>query len=124
MNKTPIIQSASLNYTSIQKSNKYQVTDIKFEYSYVPLSSAKRDGEDSSSELDRYEANLTKVSEAIMRSRAGIKDPSKPIGSFLFLGPTGVGKTELAKSLAASLFDDETHPNRQSHTCARLGRTY
>jgi len=55
----------SLNYTSIQKSNKYQVTDIKFEYSYVPLSSAKRDGEDSSSELDRYEANLTKVSEAM-----------------------------------------------------------
>lgn len=52
---------------------------------------------------------VTKVSEAIMRSKAGIKDPSKPIGSFLFLGPTGVGKTELAKSLAASLFDDETN---------------
>ena len=47
------------------------------------------------------------VSEAIMRSRAGISDPKKPIGSFLFLGPTGVGKTELAKSLAESLFDDE-----------------
>ncbi len=52
---------------------------------------------------------VTKVSEAIMRSKAGIKDPSKPIGSFLFLGPTGVGKTELAKSLAASLFDDENN---------------
>ena len=50
---------------------------------------------------------VTKVSEAIIRSKAGIKDPSKPIGSFLFLGPTGVGKTELAKALAASLFDDE-----------------
>lgn len=50
---------------------------------------------------------VTKVSEAILRSKAGIKDPSKPIGSFLFLGPTGVGKTELAKSLAASLFDNE-----------------
>ncbi|MCQ2536176.1 MAG: ATP-dependent chaperone ClpB [Lachnospiraceae bacterium] len=50
---------------------------------------------------------VTLVSEAIIRSKAGIKDPSKPIGSFLFLGPTGVGKTELAKSLAASLFDDE-----------------
>ena len=50
---------------------------------------------------------VEKVSEAIMRSRAGIGDPSKPIGSFLFLGPTGVGKTELAKSLAESLFDDE-----------------
>ncbi len=51
---------------------------------------------------------VTKVSEAIIRSRAGIKDPKKPIGSFLFLGPTGVGKTELAKSLAYSLFDDES----------------
>ena len=52
---------------------------------------------------------VTKVSEAIIRSKAGIKDPSKPIGSFLFLGPTGVGKTELAKALAQSLFDDENN---------------
>ena len=52
---------------------------------------------------------VTKVTEAIIRSKAGIKDPTKPIGSFLFLGPTGVGKTELAKALAASLFDDETN---------------
>ena len=51
---------------------------------------------------------VDKVAEAIQRSKAGIKDPSKPIGSFLFLGPTGVGKTELAKSLAAALFDDES----------------
>ncbi len=50
---------------------------------------------------------VTKVSEAIIRSKAGIKDPKKPIGSFLFLGPTGVGKTELAKALAESMFDDE-----------------
>ena len=50
---------------------------------------------------------VEKVTEAIMRSRAGISDPSKPIGSFMFLGPTGVGKTELAKALAESLFDDE-----------------
>ncbi len=50
---------------------------------------------------------VTKVSEAILRSRAGISDPNRPIGSFLFLGPTGVGKTELAKALAESLFDDE-----------------
>ena len=50
---------------------------------------------------------VTKVSEAILRSKAGIKDPTKPIGSFMFLGPTGVGKTELAKALAQALFDDE-----------------
>ena len=50
---------------------------------------------------------VTKVSEAILRSRAGIQDPDRPIGSFLFLGPTGVGKTELAKALAEALFDDE-----------------
>ncbi len=55
------------------------------------------------------EEGVTKVAEAIMRSKAGIKDPAKPIGSFLFLGPTGVGKTELAKSLAAALFDDESN---------------
>jgi len=52
---------------------------------------------------------VTKVTEAIIRSKAGIKDPTKPIGSFLFLGPTGVGKTELAKTLAESLFDDESN---------------
>ena len=52
---------------------------------------------------------VTKVTEAIIRSKAGIKDPTKPIGSFLFLGPTGVGKTELAKALANSLFDDESN---------------
>ena len=52
---------------------------------------------------------VEKVTDAIIRSKAGIKDPTKPIGSFLFLGPTGVGKTELAKALAASLFDDENN---------------
>ena len=52
---------------------------------------------------------VTKVTEAIIRSKAGIKDPAKPIGSFMFLGPTGVGKTELAKTLAEALFDDENN---------------
>ncbi len=52
---------------------------------------------------------VTKVTEAIIRSKAGIKDPTKPIGSFMFLGPTGVGKTELAKALAENLFDDESN---------------
>lgn len=55
------------------------------------------------------EDGVTKVTEAIIRSKAGIKDPNKPIGSFLFLGPTGVGKTELAKSLAECLFDNESN---------------
>ena len=67
------------------------------------------------------------VSEAIIRSRAGIKDPNRPIGSFIFLGPTGVGKTEVAKTLAEELFDDERHMVRidmseymESHSVARL----
>ena len=67
------------------------------------------------------------VTEAIIRSKAGIKDPTKPIGSFLFLGPTGVGKTELAKTLAASLFDDESNMVRidmseymEKHSVSRL----
>jgi ATP-dependent Clp protease ATP-binding subunit ClpB len=70
---------------------------------------------------------VTKVTEAIIRSKAGIKDPSKPIGSFLFLGPTGVGKTELAKALAAALFDDEDNMVRidmseymEKHSVSRL----
>ena len=67
------------------------------------------------------------VSDAIKRARAGIKDPNKPIGSFIFLGPTGVGKTEVAKSLAYELFDDERHMVRidmseymEAHSVARL----
>ena len=67
------------------------------------------------------------VSEAIIRARAGIKDPNRPIGSFIFLGPTGVGKTEVAKSLAYELFDDERHMVRidmseymEPHSVARL----
>ena len=70
---------------------------------------------------------VTKVTEAIIRSKAGIKDPAKPIGSFLFLGPTGVGKTELAKALAEALFDDENNMVRidmseymEKHSVSRL----
>ncbi|MBR4207267.1 MAG: ATP-dependent chaperone ClpB [Lachnospiraceae bacterium] len=70
---------------------------------------------------------VTKVSEAIIRSKAGIKDPGRPIGSFLFLGPTGVGKTELAKALAEALFDDEKNIVRidmseymEKHSVSRL----
>jgi len=70
---------------------------------------------------------VSRVSEAIIRSKAGIKNPSKPIGSFMFLGPTGVGKTELAKALAGALFDDEKNMVRidmseymEKHSVARL----
>lgn len=70
---------------------------------------------------------VTKVSEAILRSRAGISDPNRPIGSFMFLGPTGVGKTELSKALAESLFDDEQNMIRidmseymEKHSVSRL----
>ncbi len=70
---------------------------------------------------------LKLVSEAIIRARAGIKDPNRPIGSFIFLGPTGVGKTEVARSLAYELFDDERHMIRidmseymEAHSVARL----
>ncbi len=76
--------------------------------------------------IDQEEA-VTAVSEAIRRSRAGLKDPKRPIGSFMFLGPTGVGKTELARSLAWFLFDDETAMVRldmseyqEKHTVSRL----
>ncbi len=70
---------------------------------------------------------VTAVADAVVRARSGIKDPNRPIGSFLFLGPTGVGKTELARALAATLFDDETNLIRidmseymEKHTVARL----
>lgn len=73
------------------------------------------------------EEGVSKVADAILRSKAGIKDPTKPIGSFLFLGPTGVGKTELAKSLAEALFDNEQNMVRidmseymEKHSVARL----
>ncbi|MBE5922327.1 MAG: ATP-dependent chaperone ClpB [Lachnospiraceae bacterium] len=73
------------------------------------------------------ESGVALVSEAILRSKAGIKDPTKPIGSFLFLGPTGVGKTELAKALAQNLFDDEQNMVRidmseymEKHSVSRL----
>ena len=76
--------------------------------------------------IGQYEG-VEKVTEAIIRSKAGIKDPTKPIGSFLFLGPTGVGKTELAKALAQALFDDESNMVRidmseymEKHSVARL----
>ena len=73
------------------------------------------------------EQAVTAVADAVLRARSGIKDPNRPIGSFLFLGPTGVGKTELARALSVTLFDDESNLIRidmseymEKHTVARL----
>ncbi len=84
-------------------------------------------GEELHKRVVGQEEGVDKVSDAILRSKAGIKDPTKPIGSFLFLGPTGVGKTELAKALAENLFDNERNMVRidmseymEKHSVARL----
>jgi ATP-dependent Clp protease ATP-binding subunit ClpB len=84
-------------------------------------------GEELHKRVVGQEEGVDKVSDAILRSKAGIKDPTKPIGSFLFLGPTGVGKTELAKALAENLFDNEHNIVRidmseymEKHSVARL----
>ena len=72
----------SLNYTSIQKSNKYQITDIAYEYTFIPLSSSKRDGEDNASDFDRYEANMIKTSEALyLQSKVNCKMTTNKIES-------------------------------------------
>ncbi|HWJ02053.1 MAG TPA: AAA family ATPase, partial [Verrucomicrobiae bacterium] len=84
-------------------------------------------GEDLHKRVIGQEEAVQAVADAVIRARAGIKDPNRPIGSFIFLGPTGVGKTELAKALAQSLFDDERNMIRldmseymEKHTVARL----
>ncbi len=92
-----------------------QIEKIVSRWTGIPLSRLKegerakllRLGEQLHKRVVGQEEAVKKVSEAILRARAGISDPNRPIGSFLFLGPTGVGKTELAKSLAENLFDDE-----------------
>ena len=92
-----------------------EIAEIVSRWSSVPVSKLMEGEREKVLHLDSIlhkrvigqDEAVRKVSDAILRSRAGIKDPSKPIGSFLFLGPTGVGKTELAKSLAEALFDDE-----------------
>lgn len=94
-----------------------EISKIISRWTGIPVSKLTESERNKTLHLDKelhkrvigQEEAVTKVSEAIMRSKAGIKDPQKPIGSFLFLGPTGVGKTELAKVLAESLFDDESN---------------
>ena len=92
-----------------------EISDIVSKWTGIPVSKLMEGEREKILHLDEYlhkrvigqDEAVQRVTEAILRSRAGIADPNRPIGSFLFLGPTGVGKTELAKSLAECLFDDE-----------------
>ncbi len=94
-----------------------EITKIVSRWTGIPLSKLTESERNKTLNLDRelhkkvvgQDEGVEKVTEAIIRSRAGIKDPNRPIGSFLFLGPTGVGKTQLAKALAGALFDDESN---------------
>ena len=100
-----------------EKVSEDEISRIVSRWTGIPVSKLTESERNKTLHLDEelhkrvigQDEGVTKVTEAIIRSKAGIKDPSKPIGSFLFLGPTGVGKTELAKALAASLFDDENN---------------
>ena len=103
-----------------------EIAKIVSRWSGVPVSKLMEGERDKLLHLDDIlhhrvigqDAAVSKVADAILRSRAGIKDPRRPIGSFLFLGPTGVGKTELAKALAEALFDDEH--NMEKYSVSRL----
>lgn len=98
-----------------EKVSEEEIAKIISRWTGIPIAKLTESQREKTLHLDQelhkkvigQEEGVTKVTEAILRSKAGIKDPSKPIGSFLFLGPTGVGKTELAKSLAELLFDNE-----------------
>ena len=97
--------------------NEEEIAKIISRWTGIPVAKLTESERNKTLHLDEelhkrvigQDEGVIKVTEAIIRSKAGIKDPSKPIGSFLFLGPTGVGKTELAKALAECLFDDETN---------------
>ena len=100
-----------------QNVNEEEIAKIISRWTGIPVAKLSESERQKTLNLDEVlhrrvigqDEGVTKVTEAIIRSKAGIKDPTKPIGSFLFLGPTGVGKTELAKALAESLFDDESN---------------
>lgn len=118
-----------------EKVTSDDISEIISRWTGIPVSRLNESEREKTLHLDEQlhqrvlgqDEAVEKVSEAIIRSRAGIKDPGRPIGSFLFLGPTGVGKTELAKTLAASLFDDENNIVRidmseymEKHSVSRL----
>ncbi|WP_394524843.1 ATP-dependent chaperone ClpB [Lacrimispora sp. JR3] len=125
-------QDLSLVHESVTEE---EISKIVSKWTGIPVSRLTESERNKTLHLDQelhkrvigQEEAVTKVTEAIIRSKAGIKDPTKPIGSFLFLGPTGVGKTELAKTLAQSLFDDENNIVRidmteymEKHSVSRL----
>ncbi|OON96529.1 MAG: ATP-dependent chaperone ClpB [Epulopiscium sp. Nele67-Bin005] len=117
------------------KVNEEEIAKIISRWTHIPLSKLMEGERHKLLELENtlhervigQDEAVSKVSDAIIRARAGIKDPRRPIGSFLFLGPTGVGKTELAKALATALFDDESNMIRldmseymEKHAVAKL----
>lgn len=125
-------QDLSLVHESVTEE---EISKIVSKWTGIPVSRLTESERNKTLHLDQelhkrvigQEEAVLKVTEAIIRSKAGIKDPTKPIGSFLFLGPTGVGKTELAKTLAQSLFDDENNIVRidmseymEKHSVSRL----
>ena len=122
-----VIPELEKEIKSLKESDKYQIlsdtvtdeniAEIISRWTNIPVSKlvgTERDKllnleENMKKRVKGQDEAIKKVSEAIMRARSGIKDPNRPIGSFIFLGPTGVGKTEVAKTLAYELFDDERH---------------
>ncbi len=129
------LQGKSENKLVREKVSDEEISRIVSKWTGIPVSKLTEGEKTKTLHLDEelhkrvcgQDDAVQKVTEAIIRSKAGIKDPSKPIGSFLFLGPTGVGKTELAKALAASLFDDESNMVRidmseymEKHSVSRL----
>ena len=110
-----LIEKSKENGLLRNKVTEDEITKIISKWTGIPVSKLMEGEKEKILNLDKIlhkrvigqDEAVEKVSEAIIRSRAGISDPRRPIGSFMFLGPTGVGKTELAKSLAESLFDDE-----------------
>lgn len=125
-------QDMSLVHESVTEE---EISRIVSKWTGIPVARLTEGERNKTLHLDRelhkrvigQDEAVLKVTEAIIRSKAGIKDPTKPIGSFLFLGPTGVGKTELAKALAESLFDDENNIVRidmseymEKHSVSRL----